>query len=58
MYVCMDAFLFQSEAESITKEILVQSELYRPVAKRASLLYFVIADLGDVDPMYQYSLPW
>eukprot|EP01035_Chromulina_nebulosa_P020290 gene20290-26338_t len=47
-----------SEAESITKEILVQSELYRPVAKRASLLYFVIADLGDVDPMYQYSLPW
>jgi dynein heavy chain len=36
----------------------VQSELYRPVAKRASLLYFVIADLGDVDPMYQYSLPW
>ena len=46
------------EAEKITKEILVQSELYRPVAKRASLLYFVIADLGDVDPMYQYSLPW
>ena len=58
MYVCMYAFLFQSEAESITKEILVQSELYRPVAKRASRLYFVIADLGDVDPMYQYSLPW
>jgi dynein heavy chain len=54
----MYAFLFQSEAESITKEILVQSELYRPVAKRASRLYFVIADLGDVDPMYQYSLPW
>ena len=46
------------EAEAITDEILKQSELYRPVAKRASLLYFVIADLGDVDPMYQYSLPW
>ncbi|KAJ1404127.1 ATP-binding dynein motor region D5-domain-containing protein, partial [Ochromonadaceae sp. CCMP2298] len=46
------------EAEAITLEIQVQSELYRPVAKRASLLYFVIADLGDVDPMYQYSLPW
>jgi len=42
----------------IEKEIVVQSELYRPVAKRASLLYFVIADLGDVDPMYQYSLQW
>lgn len=46
------------EADAITAEILKQSELYRPVAKRASLLYFVIADLGDVDPMYQYSLPW
>lgn len=46
------------EATVIEKEIVVQSELYRGVAKRASLLYFVIADLGDVDPMYQYSLPW
>ncbi|CAE7538086.1 Dnah1, partial [Symbiodinium microadriaticum] len=46
------------EASVIEEEIVVQSELYRPVAKRSSLLYFVIADLGDVDPMYQYSLPW
>lgn len=46
------------EASNIEKEILIQSELYRPVAKRASLLYFVIADLGEVDPMYQYSLQW
>jgi dynein heavy chain len=47
-----------TEATAIEREIVVQSELYRPVAKRASLLYFVTADLGDVDPMYQYSLPW
>lgn len=46
------------EAANIESEILKQSELYRPVAKRASLLYFVIADLGEVDPMYQYSLQW
>ena len=46
------------EATEIENEIVVQSELYRPVAKRSSLLYFVISDLGDVDPMYQYSLPW
>jgi dynein heavy chain len=46
------------EAAVIEAEIVVQSELYRPVAKRASLLYFVIADLGSVDPMYQYSLQW
>ena len=25
---------------------------------RASLLYFVMADLGSVNSMYQYSLPW
>jgi dynein heavy chain len=47
-----------AEAVIIEEEIIVQSELYRPVAKRSSLLYFVIADLGEVDPMYQYSLPW
>lgn len=46
------------EASAIEKECILQSELYRPVAKRASLLYFVIADLGNVDPMYQYSLQW
>lgn len=46
------------EAAIIEAEIVVQSEHYRPVAKRASLLYFVIADLGYVDPMYQYSLQW
>lgn len=47
-----------AEGAQIEKEIVIQSELYRPVAKRASLLYFVIADLGNVDPMYQYSLQW
>jgi dynein heavy chain len=46
------------EASAIEKECVVQADLYRPVAKRASLLYFVIADLGNVDPMYQYSLQW
>jgi len=47
-----------AQGREIEREIVVQSELYRPVAKRASLLYFVVADLGDVDPMYQYSLQW
>jgi len=31
-------------------------ESYRTVARRGSVLYFVIADLANVDPMYQYSL--
>eukprot|EP01017_Pseudomicrothorax_dubius_P045834 TRINITY_DN7991_c0_g2_i3.p1 TRINITY_DN7991_c0_g2~~TRINITY_DN7991_c0_g2_i3.p1 ORF type:complete len:773 (+),score=234.51 TRINITY_DN7991_c0_g2_i3:90-2321(+) len=31
---------------------------YRVVAKRGSDLYFVIADLALIDPMYQYSLEY
>ena len=31
---------------------------YRPVAFRGALLFFCVADMGQVDPMYQYSMPW
>eukprot|EP01065_Artemidia_motanka_P012700 TRINITY_DN1700_c1_g1_i1.p1 TRINITY_DN1700_c1_g1~~TRINITY_DN1700_c1_g1_i1.p1 ORF type:complete len:1558 (+),score=611.23 TRINITY_DN1700_c1_g1_i1:2-4675(+) len=31
---------------------------YRPVAFRASILFFCVAALSAVDPMYQYSLQW
>ncbi|KAG8432457.1 hypothetical protein GDO86_016919 [Hymenochirus boettgeri] len=31
-------------------------EHYRPVAARASLLYFIINDLKKINPMYQFSL--
>jgi dynein heavy chain len=31
---------------------------YRPVAIRGALIYFVIADLALIDPMYQYSLSY
>ena len=31
---------------------------YRPVAFRGALLFFCVADMGKVDPMYQYSMPW
>ena len=44
---------------AITAETVnTTAEEYRPVAKRASLLYFCLADLANVDPMYQYALPW
>ncbi|CAM9434690.1 unnamed protein product, partial [Laminaria digitata] len=46
------------EAEETEKEIEARSNEYRPVAKRASLLYFCLADLAVIDPMYQYALPW
>ena len=44
------------EAEKTAKEINQNRELYRVVAIRGSVLYFVIADLANIDPMYQYSL--
>lgn len=31
-------------------------EGYRPCAQRASILFFVLNDLGKVDPMYQFAL--
>ena len=43
-------------AEKTGKEIDATRELYRPVAYRGSVLFFCIADLCIVDPMYQYSL--
>ena len=46
------------EAEDTEREIDAKREAYRPVAFRASVLYFCIAELGHVDPMYQYSLTW
>lgn len=45
-----------SEAEVTTKEINVTREGYRNVATRGSVIYFVVANLALVDPMYQYSL--
>lgn len=47
-----------AEAEATEREIDATRELYRPVASRASLLFFAISDLASVDPMYQYSLTW
>jgi len=38
------------------KEIDAARESYRPVAYRASILFFCINDLSNIDPMYQYSL--
>jgi dynein heavy chain len=45
-----------TEAEKTAEMINQNREYYRPVARRASVLYFVIAELSLIDPMYQYSL--
>eukprot|EP01029_Cantina_marsupialis_P009143 TRINITY_DN2137_c0_g4_i1.p1 TRINITY_DN2137_c0_g4~~TRINITY_DN2137_c0_g4_i1.p1 ORF type:complete len:4119 (-),score=1448.16 TRINITY_DN2137_c0_g4_i1:93-12449(-) len=46
------------ETEETEQEIDATREKYRPVAFRASTLYFCISNLATIDPMYQYSLPW
>uniref|UniRef100_A0A5F8HIF6 Dynein axonemal heavy chain 6 n=1 Tax=Monodelphis domestica TaxID=13616 RepID=A0A5F8HIF6_MONDO len=46
------------EAESTEKMINAAREKYRPVATRGSVMYFVIASLSEIDPMYQYSLKY
>lgn len=46
------------EAESTEKMINTAREKYRPVATQGSVMYFVIASLSEIDPMYQYSLKY
>merc|ERR1719460_886210 len=43
-------------AEKMGIEIQIACNRYIPVAVRGSILYFVIADLALIDPMYQFSL--
>lgn len=45
-------------AELTQADIDVTRSLYIPVATRAQILFFCIADLQHVDTMYQYSLEW
>ncbi|KAJ8971587.1 hypothetical protein NQ317_002870 [Molorchus minor] len=47
------------EAAEITQiDIDNTRALYIPVANRAQILFFCLADLSNMDPMYQYSLEW
>jgi len=50
---CQERMLIADKAMT---EIDQVREKLRPVATRSSILYFVIADLARIDPMYQYSL--
>nr|XP_037859690.1 dynein heavy chain 12, axonemal isoform X4 [Chlorocebus sabaeus] len=45
-------------AEKTELKIAESREGYRPIAKHSSVLFFSIADLANIDPMYQYSLTW
>ncbi|KAI8801429.1 dynein heavy chain and region D6 of dynein motor-domain-containing protein [Cladochytrium replicatum] len=47
-----------TQAEQTEREINIAREKYRPVAIRGSVLYFVVADLAEIDSMYQFSLKY
>lgn len=47
-----------AESEVTEREIDTIREIFRPVAYRASILFFTIIDLANVNSMYQYSLQW
>ncbi|KAH3860157.1 hypothetical protein DPMN_023048 [Dreissena polymorpha] len=47
-----------AEAETTEQKISAAREKYRVVATRGSVMYFVVADMGGVDPMYQFSLKY
>ncbi|XP_053545345.1 dynein axonemal heavy chain 12 [Bombina bombina] len=48
----------QQIAENTEVKIAQSREGYRSIAKHSSVLFFSIADLANIDPMYQYSLNW
>ncbi|XP_054630913.1 dynein axonemal heavy chain 7-like [Dunckerocampus dactyliophorus] len=48
----------QKIAEETEIKIAESRECYRAIAKHSSVLFFTIADLTNIDPMYQYSLSW
>ncbi|KAJ3321819.1 Dynein heavy chain 6, axonemal [Boothiomyces sp. JEL0866] len=47
-----------AEAQETEVNINTARERYRPVAIRGSVLYFVMADLAEMDPMYHFSLKY
>lgn len=43
----------------VTEQLIDVARLeYKPIAVHSAILFFTIADLGNIDPMYQYSLVW
>jgi dynein heavy chain len=46
------------ESEEVEKQVNEKRNSYKDVSIRGSILYFVIADLSGIDPMYQNSLSY
>ncbi|KAM6178382.1 dynein axonemal heavy chain 7 [Rhynchocyon petersi] len=48
----------QEVAEETEKKIDATRMGYRPISIHSTILFFSIADLANIEPMYQYSLTW
>lgn len=48
----------QTVAEVTEKQIDSARLGYTPISKHSTILFFTIAELANIDPMYQYSLTW
>ncbi|KAJ3406762.1 Dynein heavy chain 7, axonemal [Chytriomyces hyalinus] len=54
----VELFEKQKIAEETEKKIDETRDSYRPIASHSSVLFFCIADLANIENMYQYSLNW
>merc|ERR1711994_606379 len=48
----------QKVATATEEEIDATRDGYKPVAVHSSILFFCTSELANIDPMYQFSLPW
>ncbi|KXS11241.1 hypothetical protein M427DRAFT_505508 [Gonapodya prolifera JEL478] len=48
----------QKIADETEKKIDETRLGYKPISIHSSVMFFVIADLANIEPMYQYSLSW
>lgn len=48
----------QAIAEETEQNIDIVRQSYSPVAYSSQILFFCIADLANIEPVYQYSLTW
>lgn len=48
----------QKIAANTALEIDFARGKYKPASEHGSVLFFCISELANIDPMYQYSLPW
>ncbi|EFJ29004.1 inner arm dynein 3-2 [Selaginella moellendorffii] len=53
-----DITVKQTLAEQTEKNIDEARKGYQSCGEYAAILFFCITDLANIDPMYQYSLPW